>query len=29
MRGLLRDSNYRSQGEGKFGFIEKVAQIAL
>ena len=29
MRDLFRDSNYKSQGEGKFTFIEKVAQNAL
>ena len=29
MRDLFRDSNYKSQGEGKFSFIEKVAKNAL
>ena len=29
MRDLFRDSNNKSQGEGKFSFIEKVAQNAL
>ena len=29
MRDLFRDSNQKSKGEGKFSFIEKVAQNAL
>ena len=29
MRDLFRDSNQKSQGEGKFSLIEKVAQNAL
>ena len=29
MRDLFRDSNKKSQGEGKFSYIEKMAQNAL